>query len=46
MAIYEDENKVEIQTELEDSDFTEEHGESATCEVQHLLCNQKAPDTT
>jgi len=36
---------VEIETEPEDSDFAEEHGESAICVVQRLLCNQKAPDT-
>jgi len=46
MANYEDEDEVEIETEPEDSDFAREHGESATCVVQQLLCNQKAPDTT
>jgi len=34
MADYEDEDKVKIETEPEDSDFAEEHGESATCMVQ------------
>ena len=41
MTDYEDEDEVKIGTELEKSDFTEEHGESATCMVQYLLCNQK-----
>ena len=45
MVVYEDKDVVEIETELEDSDFAEEHGESATCVVQQL-CNQKTPDTT
>jgi len=39
---HKDEDGVEIETEPEDSDFAEEHGESATCVVQRLLCNQKA----
>jgi len=42
----EDEDEVKIETELEDSDIAEEYGESATCMVQRLLCNQKASDTT
>jgi len=46
MADYEDEVEVKIKTKLEDSDFTEEHEEPATCVVQRLLCNQKAYDTT
>ena len=46
MANYEDEDEMEIETEPEDSDFAEEHGESATFVVHRLLCNQKAPDTT
>ena len=46
MADYEDEDNVEIETELEDSDFAEEHRESAICVIQQLSCNQKAPDTT
>jgi len=41
-----DGGEVEIETEPEDSDFAVEHGESATCVVQQLLCNQKALDTT
>jgi len=36
---------VQIEIELEDSDFIEEVGEVATCVVQWLLCNQKNPDT-
>ena len=46
MTDYEDEDKVKIETELEASDFVEEHGESVSCVVQRLLCNQKAPNTT
>jgi len=34
MASYEDEDKVKIETEPEDSDFAEEHGESVTCVVR------------
>jgi len=41
----EDEDRVKIETELEDSGFVEKHGVPATCVVQWLLCNQKAPDT-
>ena len=33
IAAYEGEDKVEIETELEDFDFAEEYGESATCMV-------------
>jgi len=43
MENYED--KVLIETELEDSDFVEEDEEVAACLVQRLLCNQKNPDT-
>ena len=43
---YEDKDDVEIETELVDSDFIEEHGESTACLVHQLLCNQKTPDTT
>ena len=47
IADYEDDEdeKFEIE-ELNNSDFADEHGESATCVVQRLLCNQKGPDTT
>jgi len=45
MADYGDEDKVLIETELEDFDFIEENREVATCVVQ-LLCNQKNSDTT
>jgi len=41
MADYVDEDEVEIETESENSDFVEEHGESATCVVQWFLCNKK-----
>ena len=41
MADYEDEDKVKIETEYEDSDFAEEHGDSSTYMVQQLLYNQK-----
>jgi len=44
MADYEDE--VQIETETEDSNFTEECGDPVTCVVQKLLYNQKIPDTT
>jgi len=37
MADYEDENEVKIEIEPEDSDFAEEHRESAACVVQWLL---------
>jgi len=43
MADNEDEDEMKIETEPEDSDFAEEHGGSATCMVQRLLCNQKSP---
>jgi len=44
MADYEDNNEEEFKIEeLNDSDFAVEHGEAATCVVQRLLCNQKAP---
>ena len=46
MADYEDEDKVLIETEPEDSDFVEEEGQEATCVIQQLLYNQKNPDTT
>jgi len=46
MADYEDADEMENETEPKDSNFTEEHGESVTCMVQQLLCNQKALDTT
>ena len=46
MADYEDEDEMKIETEPDDSDFTDEHRESATCMVKRLLCNQKASDTT
>ena len=46
MADYDDEGKVQIETELEDFEFVEEDGEVSTCVVQRLLCNQKNPDTT
>jgi len=34
MTKYKDEDEVKIETEPEDSDFAEEHGESAACMVQ------------
>jgi len=46
MADYEEEDEEEIETEPEDSDFSEKYEESAACVIQQLLCNQKAPDTT
>jgi len=46
MADYENEGEVEIETEPDDSDFAEEHGDVVTCIIQKLLCNQKAFDTT
>ena len=46
MANYEDEDEMKIETKPEDSDFAEEHEESAAFVVHRLLCNQKAPDTT
>ena len=45
MVDYEDEGKVNVETESEDSDFAEEHGESVTCMVHRLLCNREAPNT-
>ena len=39
MAYFEGEDKVQIETELKDSDFTEEYGDPITCVVQKLLCN-------
>ena len=43
MVDYEDE-EVTIEIELKDSAFAEQHGESTTCVVQLLLCNQKTSD--
>ena len=40
---YEEEDDVLIETELEDSDFIEEHGYSITCVVQKVLCNKRFP---
>jgi len=37
MAYYEDRDKVQIETEPEDSDIVEEDGEVATCMV-HINC--------
>jgi len=45
MTDYEEED-VLIETEPEDFDFVEEHGESVACVVQKVLCNQKVPDIT
>jgi len=45
MVDYEDKDKLQIETEQEDSDSVEEDGEVATCVVQWLLCNQKNSDT-
>jgi len=38
---YEDEDKILIETEPEDSDFIEEDGKVDTCVVPWLLCNKK-----
>ena len=47
MADCEDDEEEEFEIEEpNDSDFADEHGESATCVIQILLCNQKNPDTT
>jgi len=47
MANYKDVEEEEVEIEkLNDSDFADKHGKAATCVVQKLLCNQKAPDTT
>ena len=46
MADCKNEDEVQIETELKDSDFFEEDGEIATCVVQQFLCNQKNSDTT
>jgi len=43
---YEEENDVLIETETEDSDFVEEHGDPVVCVIQKVLCRQKIPDTT
>ena len=44
MADYEEDMLIE--TEPEDSDFVEEHGDHVACVIQKVLCNQKVPDTT
>jgi len=46
MADYEEKDNVLIETELEDSDFIEEHGEPVACVIQKVFCSQKIPDTT
>ena len=46
MADYEGEDDVLIETEPEDPDFVEEHGEPITCVIQKVLCSQKVLDTT
>jgi len=43
---YEGEDKVEIETEPEKSNFAKGYEESAICVVQWLLCSQKVPYTT
>ena len=47
MTNYVDDKEEEFEIEeSNDSDFADEHGKSATCIVQRLLCNQKALDIT
>jgi len=46
MTDYKGEDEVQIETEPQDSDFTEKHGDSVACFVQILLCNLKIPNTT
>ena len=48
MMDYENEDEEKIETEPDDSDFAEEHGDVVTCVIQKLQCNQKAstPATT
>jgi len=46
MADYEEEDDMLIETESEDSDFVEEHGDPITYVVQKVLCHQKVFDTT
>ena len=44
MADYEDEEKEEFKIEEPNEfDFADEYGESVTCIIQRLLCNQKSP---
>ena len=45
MVDYEEKDDVLIETEPEDSNFVEEHGENIACVIQKVLCNQKVPDT-
>ena len=46
MANYEGEDEVQFETQPEDSDFAEEHGDLVAYVVQKLLHNQKIPNTT
>jgi len=45
MVDYEKEDDVLIKTELEDSNFIEEHGNLVACVIQKVPCSQKIPDT-
>ena len=46
MADYEEEGNVLIETEPEDFDFIEEHGDLIACVIQKVLYSQKIPGTT
>jgi len=45
MADYEGDD-VLVETEPEDSDFVEEHGDPVACVIQKVLCSQKISDST
>jgi len=45
MKDYEERDDMLIETELEDFDFIEEHGDPITCIIQKVLCSHKNPDT-
>jgi len=45
VADYEEKNDVLIEKELEDSDFTEEHGDPVTYVIQKVLCRQRISGT-
>ena len=46
IADYEEEDDVLVETDPEDSDFVEEHGDPVSCVIQIVLCSQMIPDTT
>ena len=46
MADYKEEEEEELEIYLDDSEFIEKHGKSATCVIQKLAMQSKGPDTT